>query len=361
LNAGVGDSARPHDCPVPAGFGGLVEAVRTNCHISDARHAQDLTLCTYLLAMRELFRWEARIPLGEEPPRKSVGRWIAEREALWETLGDREFVAVPVDGEVFDPFNANAINARLLGHGLVYGAGLGRFAKPHFFLGELQRREQRDAVEVLVVAQEFAHDLQAFPASLQGARMFLRMESFERWLWSKAETWDHNRGDGAMGAALAAYGFADDPHLALARMAEAQGETLILHELGEHAAGGLLGPGWKDMLANLADRRAELLARAVRDHLADCLVTLPALIDRKASASLHFWFANLEGLRRELFPRLARAYDDWRSSQDLAALGSAVADGREHWRQVALDLLDLHRHAAPGKAALGWPALPVLD
>jgi hypothetical protein len=346
---------------VSPGFEGLVEAVRTNCHISDARHAQDLTLCTYLLAMRELFRWEARVPLGEEPPRKEVGRWIAEREALWETLGTSEFVALPVDGEVFDPFHANEINARLLGHGLVYGAGLGRFRKPHFFLGELARREQRDAIEVLVVAREFAHDLQAFPASLQGGRMVLRMENFERWLWSKAEAWGHKRSDGAMGAALAAYGFAADPHLALARMAEAQGETLILHELGEHAAGGLLGPGWGDMLAALTDHRAELLARAVRDHLADCLVTLPALIERNASASLHFWFANLEGLRRELFPRLARAYDDWRATGDLATLAAAVEAGRGHWQEVALDLLDLHRHRAPGRLAPDRPALPVLD
>jgi hypothetical protein len=352
---------RDPESALPAGLDALAEAVRTNCHISDARHAQDLTLCTYLLAMRELFRWEARIPLGEEPPRKSVGRWIAEREALWETLGDRDLVRLPVGGESFDPFDVDAINARLGGRGLVYGAGLGRFHKPHFFLGMLERRERRGAVEVQVVAREFAHDLQAYPASLQGERVYLRMESLERWLWSKAETWDHNRGDGAMGAALAAYGFAIDPHLALARMARAQGETLILHELGEHAAGSLLGHEWEDMLAASADRRAEMLARAVRDHLADCLVTLPALIERDASASIHFWFANLEGLRRELFPRLARAYDEWRSGKDLASLGSAAAAGREHWHKVALGLLEAHRHPADGASSPRWPELPALD
>ena len=31
----------------------LVDAVQTNCHITDASHAADMTLCIYLLQMRE--------------------------------------------------------------------------------------------------------------------------------------------------------------------------------------------------------------------------------------------------------------------------------------------------------------------
>ena len=57
------------------------------------------------------------------------------------------------------------------------------------------------------------------------------------------------------------------------------------------------------MLDGFVERRAELFARAARDHLADCTVTLPALVARGASASIHLWFAGLDGLRRELFPR----------------------------------------------------------
>jgi len=48
-----------------SGFDSLVEAVRRNCHIADARHAREMTLCTYLLEMREFYRWEAGIALGE--------------------------------------------------------------------------------------------------------------------------------------------------------------------------------------------------------------------------------------------------------------------------------------------------------
>ena len=41
-----------------AGMAELVAAVQTNCDIADARHARDVSLCTYLLGMREFYRWE---------------------------------------------------------------------------------------------------------------------------------------------------------------------------------------------------------------------------------------------------------------------------------------------------------------
>ena len=51
----------------------LLAAVQSNCHLSDARHAQDLTLCNYLLAMREYYRWEHDLPMQAVPPRGEVG------------------------------------------------------------------------------------------------------------------------------------------------------------------------------------------------------------------------------------------------------------------------------------------------
>lgn len=36
----------------------VLDAVRRNCHIADARHAREATLCTYLLQMRDLYCWE---------------------------------------------------------------------------------------------------------------------------------------------------------------------------------------------------------------------------------------------------------------------------------------------------------------
>ena len=46
----------------------LLSAVQRNCHISDARHAGDYTLCIYLLKMREYFRWERRYSFKDKLP-----------------------------------------------------------------------------------------------------------------------------------------------------------------------------------------------------------------------------------------------------------------------------------------------------
>ncbi len=86
---------------------------------------------------------------------------------------------------------------------------------------------------------------------------------------------------------------------------------MILHEIGEGLAERLLGRDWKDMIASFTRKRPEILARAVRDNLADCLSTLPGLIERDAQCSLHFYFANFEGMRRTLFPRLVESYRRW--------------------------------------------------
>ena len=330
-----------------ADAGRLIAAVQRNCHIADARHAREMTLCTYLLEMREFYRWEAGIPLGDPLARPEVGAWLSAREELWEALVDASFGAVPLAGIDYEPFAVADINARLVPHGLVYGAGIGRFGKPHFFLGRLERAEQDDGLTVLVCACEYARDLTTMPAALQGGTVIVRREALRQWLWEKAEAWTMKQTPGALALALAAHGYAADPHAALERMADAETGTLILHERGEHAAGRLLGTIWEDRLACSARRRAEILMRAVRDNLADCLVTLPALIERQAWPSLWFWFANFDGMRRALFPALA-AFDYAKlgaggaASAELAVL---AAHGAEHFERVARRLLALDEAA----------------
>jgi hypothetical protein len=89
--------------------------------------------------------------------------------------------------------------------------------------------------------------------------------------------------------------------------------------------------------------RAEIMARAVRDLYADCLSTLPQLIERAEPASLHFYFANFVGMRRKLFPELADAYQAWVDSGELAGLRAAASRGLEQWQGLAEEMLALHR------------------
>jgi len=330
----------------------LVEAVQTNCHIADARGAADLTLCIYLLQMREFFRWERGIAALQPLPHDDVAQWLVEREALWASLEGHEFSAVPVAGRSFDPFDVVAINEQLHPVGLVYGGGLVAAGRASFFLGRLERVERRGDIELVVSGAELARSLAAPPAALQGSTVLLRRQSLRRWLWEKYEAWTLKRQDGAFKAALEAHGFAHDGIQALERMVELDSETLVLHELGEFEAGRRLGPDWQAMRCTFASRRTDLYVRAMRDHLADCLVTLPALLQGGHDASLHSWFANLEGVRALLFPRLWPAYAAWSAGDQGFALREAVAAGSAHWGAACEELLALHRMQGGGAASL---------
>lgn len=333
------------------GLDRLVEAVQRNCDIADARHAGDLTLCTYLLEMREFYRWERGMAFTEELPRAEVGEWLVRREALWKSLEGRNFEPLPVEEARFDPFAVDEINTALVPHGLVYSAGFGRRGRAQFHLGELARKEHRGALRVLVGGREHARDLGSAPAALLGATAYVRQESFRRWLWEKFETWAARKPEGAMSATLAAYGFDGEPLAGLERMVDAETETLILHELGEFEASCELGADWEKMCATLRTPRLELIFRALRDNLADCLVTLPALLERDAAPSIHFWFATFDGLRSELFPRLERAYRSWYGGEP-GPLRDAVAAGREHWGRVCRGLLSVECDGAGAEQAI---------
>lgn len=325
----------------------LAAAVQHNCDIADARHARDYTLCIYLLKMRELYRWERRLPYGASLPKDDLGRWLTQREARWEGLEEREFAPVDVDGLSFAPFDDLAANSALAALGLVYSGGYGAAGRPHFFLGELETSHRDGEHTVLVAGREYARDLTAPPAMSRGDTVFVRQESLRRAIWEKVEEWQwQKRAESPMAAVVAHYGFAEDVDQALDRATRAETDSVVLHELGEVRAGLLLGDTWGTMVASLAHTRAEHITRAVRDHLADCLVTLPTLLERENVASLHFYFANFSGMRRETFPQLLAAYRQWTETGRWGGLVSAVDAGRPYFERVARDLLALEHRGA---------------
>ena len=337
-------------------FPQLVHSVQRNCHIADARHAREMTMCNYLLEMREFYRWEHEVPLARSLSRHELGSWISEREALWDGLQSDELEPLRLDGQSYDAFDVDAINAALVPQGLVYGGGYGRFGKPHFFLAQLERHEQRQGLRLFVSGCEYARDISAAPAALLDGTVFLRQDALRRWLWEKVEIWGVRKAGGALKSALECYGFAADAEQGLERMVEREAETLILHELGEAMAEPLLGAAWRELVASFTGRRAEILARAVRDNLADCLSTVPRLVERNADCSIHFYFASFEGIRSALFPLLAQAYAGWRATGNADALRAAALAGSAHWHEAALRLLRLHQSdpAAAEEAIAAW-------
>lgn len=319
----------------------LASAVQRNCDISDARHAGDYGLCTFLLKMREYYRWENELPFAGTLPRDELGDWLKAREQAWDHIEGDAFAPLPLVRGELDPFEAEAANRELLPQGCVYGAGYGHLHKPVFFLGRLLRVEQRAGFTILISSCEYARELAAPPAMLQGRTIYVRQESVRRYLWEKIEEWQWRKQGNAMARALAGYGFSVGFESALARMADNEIETMILHELGEANAGELLGAAWGEMAVSVARSRAEPVARAVRDLLADCLSTLPMLLEQAALPSLHFYFATFDAPRRQLFPEALAAYEQFSRSGDLDPLRQVASEGKERWLECARGLFAL--------------------
>lgn len=336
----------------------FVADVQANCDIADARHAADLPLCSYLLQMREFYRWASDRPFGAPLPRDAVGNWIAAREALWEPLQDQPFRRPVIDDTDFDPFDAPAINAALAPHGLLYGAGLAGARRPVFFVAALHGRGNREGAEIVIGERELARGLLALPAALADEhgrpQVVLRRDAIARWCWQRYEAYAL-RPDraGAFGHVVAGLGLDGDLDAALPRWVDLQAELALLHEVGELRVGRRLGPAWGEMLLALPTRRGELLARALRDQLADLTCTLPALLERDEALALHAWFATYEGLREQLFPGLEVAYRAWCSGDAGVTLREACRRGRTHFEALAAAVLALH---AQGDAAAG-PAI----
>lgn len=325
----------------------LALTVQRNCHLTDALHASNYSLCIYLLKMREYYRWEHRLPFSEPLQKHLVGDWLSEREQLWERIAESAYEPLLIDGQQFDPFDTQRINQLLNEKGLIYSGGLGNHCHPHFFLGKLHQRQQQEEYQVLISSTEHARDLTAPPAMSLDKTIFIRRESLRRMIWERLEEWRWNRGEGAMSRALGHYNF--DSHLqeSLEAMTDVEADTLLLHEIGEIEAGKLLGENWHEMLASLPRSSAELMARAVRDHLADCISTLPALLEQSNHAPLHFYFGNFKGMRREIFPGLMNAYQQWADNGTLEPLQNMVEAGCKQWQDLAKQLLVLfQQHGA---------------
>jgi hypothetical protein len=329
----------------------LVADVQRNCHISDALHARNYSLCIYLLKMREFYRWEQGLPFRAPLAKGPLGTWLCEREALWEQLESTDFAPLGVVSRDHDPFDNSAINRELEQHGLVYSGGYVG-AKPHFFLAELERLERRHDTVIYISGRELARELTAPPAMSLSNTIYLRRESLRRMLWEKLEEWGWSDPERAIARSVAFYDFRRDFERALDAMADDELDTLLQHELGEIEIGFELGPQWEEMLAVLPRSRTEYQLRAIRDHLVDCRFTLPWLLEEGRQSSLHFFMANFTALRRELFPELEHAYQRWLSSGSTQELYEAIQAGAERWQAEAEHALRLFRQYGEDTEAL---------
>jgi hypothetical protein len=320
----------------------LTNAVQLNCHISDARHAGNYTLCVYLLKMREFYRWEKQHAFSEKLSTDDIGSWLTKREGLWEELEDDDYHQIVVNNTKHDAFDSTHINQSLISNDLIYSGGYGVKNKPHFFLADLETKKALNGYTIYISGKEYARDLTSPPAMSQNKTIYIRRESFKRLIWERTDEWRWNKPENAMARAIRCYDFDNDLDKALTEMTNNELNAAVLHEIGEIQAGEKLD-GWHQMMNDVTFTQAEIMARAVRDHYADTLHTLPTLIENNNQASIHFYFANLTNMRKHIFPSIIEAYNDWCKNKKLAAIEKTISTSQDHWAAIAKKIVSLHQ------------------
>ena len=328
----------------------LIKTIQHNCHIADARHAGDYTLCVYLLKMREMYRWEQGIDFKTQLTTDDVGDWLTEREGLWDDIEEQDYLPLTINEQIYEPFDNDVINTLLDEHQLVYNAGLGIRCRPHFFIAELEKVIQHDDYTIYISGKEYARDMAAPAAMSQENSIFIRRESLRRVIWEILDDAFVAGLDNPLTRAMSFYDFEENSENALNDMTNTEINFVIQHEIGEVKTGEILSKNWNTMLTELANTQAEIMLRAIRDHLADSLTTLPSLLKNDDTgdnggveikdASLHFYFGNMTAMRKHLAPSLIEAYQHWHETGSVDQLMEMMQVSKAHWQTLAQQIYD---------------------
>lgn len=318
----------------------IIEQVSHNCDITDAQHAGLYSICGLALRLRDLFKWEKRLDPWIEKDASEVLEWIGNKEQKWETLAEKQLNPISIFGRNYDPFDARGINAVLEPLGFFYGGGYAQNLKPTFFLAVLENRREINGHPVYILGHELARDLLTLPALSQDDCILIRRESAKMFLWDKI-FYIKRSGRNALEFAFKHHGLNDMRpkalHDNLARIVAAEVETYIYHELGEIHDKVFDRDLWREVLAAFRSTPIELLARTVKDLLADTneYGMLRYVIKERKIASLSFYVAFLEGLTKVLFPEIVDAFGEFRHTRKWHAVERAVVSGFNTARHYA--------------------------
>jgi hypothetical protein len=323
--------------------------VKKNCNISDARFWGSYSICGLLLRLRELFRHESGLQPWEDIPHETISAWIADREHLWHEMEASELVDLSVRQTEFSPFDSDDINRILEKEGVLYGAGLGLWMKPSFFLAELIAKEGLDGCEVSIAGREFVRDLAVYPAMLRGSTIFARRDALATILWDRFEEIRHKKYKGALAYAFSQYeispaeDLSESLYVRISNVAEKEIGTYIRHEIGEAHEGAGLGEAWKEMLSGPVSMRVELLVRSIKDVLSDTSEkgTLKYIIEHGRKSSLGFYVASMGGFRSMIFPEIQEQFPVFVEREDWEAIEKARQQGYRKGRDLAAAVLDI--------------------
>jgi len=321
----------------------LIQTIRHNCDISDARDNGIYSICMLVLKLRNLYKWEHGIEPWQEPEAGDLLDWIEAKENHWETIIDDSYQPLEVDGRQADPFDVGEINTSLNESGLLYGAGYGRSLKAVFFLAEKIREESAEGCPVVILGLERARELSSPFAMHQDGTILIRRDPLRYFFWDHIQE-IRSSCKVSLHHALDHYGILTGGQLDQAAfrqqldvIVDSEIPIFIHHEVGEMLQHTFDSETLGKIIAAFPDSAIEYVARAVKDVLADTHPKgmLSYICRERRDASLGFFVGFLAGLRRVLSPEIIDVFNSFLQSGDWDLVEQARVQCRDSNRRLA--------------------------
>lgn len=309
----------------------LIEDIQHNCNISDAKDHGIYSMCTMVLKLRNLYKWEHGMEPWEEPESADLLDWIEEKENSWENLAHLEYKDLKYNGSSYSPSSVNRINALFETENLQYGAGHGRSWKAVFFLAETIKEYSVDGISVHLLGAEKAKEMASPFAMAQDGRIIIRRDSLRFFLWDQVQELRSSCRT-SFQHALNEYGVLTDGKLDQTKFKErfdaiVDGELnlFVYHEIGELQQQVLDSATLEKVITRFPASVIELVCRTIKDVLADTHDNglLAYCIREKKETSLSFYIGFLDGLRKMMFPEIFTAWDEFLNSKDWSLIEDA--------------------------------------
>ncbi len=339
--------------------GSLLKSIRHNCDISDARDNGIFSICTLVLKLRNLYKWEHGLQPWEEPDSPVLLDWIAAKEEYWATIRAEPFLPIPINGEGIDPFLLPPINRYLSVGNNIYGAGYGRSMKAVFFMAEILEDRLVDGCPTLILGKEKARELSSPFAMLQDGVIYIRKDPLRFFFWDQIQEISPSSRP-AMQQALGIYDLMkEDCTLDREKLiavfdaiVEQELEIFIYHEVGESQENLLTSNVLKKIIAAYPASVLELLARSVKDVLADTHPRglLSHIVSQEKKSSLGFYMSFLDGMRKLLCAELTEASKVFWDNGNWSLLQRAIMKCREKNETIAATLQKLSQRLDQGES-----------
>jgi len=325
----------------------LLKAIKHNCDISDARDNGIYSICTLVLKLRNLYKWENGLEPWQEPDSPVLLDWIAAKEEYWESIHDEPFLHIPVNCEKVDPFLLPTINEYLASENHVYGAGYGRSMKAVFFIAEVLEDRVVEGSPALILGKEEARELSSPFAMLQDNVIYIRKEPLRFFFWDQIQELNPSNKN-AMLQALSCYGLVRDGCSfdrqrlidVFDTIVDGELDIFIYHEVGENQENMLDGNMLKKIISVFPATALELVARSIKDILADTHPKglLGHILAVEKKSSLGFYVSFLDGMRKLLFPEIIEASKQFWKNGDWELIEKARLESRIKNEGIAAEL-----------------------